>query len=152
MQSLFIALIYSLAPNFNIDGNLAVSIAQHESKLNPNAIGTHKEVGLFQVRPQYSKYTAKQLHNPRINILEGLRILAEAKSKCKHKIDKTYVVCYNLGKAGGSRIKYPKQFSYYKKIMQEMDIVRLSSVSWSSQGIYTLNMSIYGEVYENILR
>jgi soluble lytic murein transglycosylase-like protein len=141
MQSLFIALIYSLAPNFNIDGNLAVSIAQHESKLNPNAIGTHKEVGLFQVRPQYSKYTAKQLHNPRINILEGLRILAEAKSKCKHKVNMTYVVCYNLGRAGGSRIKYPTQFSYYRKIMQEMALARFMNVSYLSQGLYTLNIA-----------
>ena len=37
--------------------------------------------------------------------------------KCKYKLEKTFVVCYNLGIAGARKIKYPTKFPYYKKVM-----------------------------------
>lgn len=146
MKTVIISLIYSLAPHFNINPKLALAIAQHESKLNPKAIGTHKEVGLFQVRPEYSKYTSKQLKDPVINIKEGLRILAEAKLQCKHKADYKFIVCYNVGNVGGSRIRYPKKFYYYKQVMQEMDIIRLSKSDYVENGLNIINKRLSGDL------
>jgi len=120
MNSLIISLILSTAPHFNIDANLALAVATEESKLNPNAIGQLKEVGLFQVRPEYSKYTAEQLKDPKINIKEGLRILSEAKKRCKHKADKLFVICFNRGIAGGSKVKDPANDRYYLKVFKKM--------------------------------
>jgi soluble lytic murein transglycosylase-like protein len=119
MNSL-ILLISFIAPQFNISPALAIAVAQTESSLNPSAIGPRKEVGLFQVRPEYSKFTAKQLLDPQINIHEGLRILSEAKRKCKHQLERTFLVCYNLGVYGGSKIKHPKRFKYYVKVMNKI--------------------------------
>lgn len=121
MNSLIISLIMTLAPHFNIKPEVALSVAKVESSLNPNAIGPLKEVGVFQVRPEYSRYSAKELLNPVINITEGLRILAKAKRRCKHQVDRAWLVCYNLGVVGGSRIKYPKKFPYYVKVMEKLN-------------------------------
>ena len=144
MQVFLISLIYSLSPMFNINPKLALAVAKHESKLNPNAIGSHKEVGIFQVRPKYSKFTAKQLRDPITNIKEGLRILAEAQDNCRHKLDYKFIVCFNAGKSGGSRLKYPTKFPYYKKVMQEMALLRLSRLEYS--GLDLINERLVGEV------
>lgn len=120
MNSIIISLIMASAPYFNIDPQLAVSVAKTESSLNPDAIGPFNEVGLFQVRPEYSKFSAEELRNPVINISEGLRILSEAKKRCKHKVAKTFIVCFNAGITGGSKIKHPKLFPYYIKVMNRI--------------------------------
>ena len=120
MTTTLISLIMSMSPYFGISGEVAVAVARTESSLNPAAIGSVGEVGLFQVRPEFSKFTAEELRNPILNISEGLRILAEAKKFCKHKIDRTYLVCYNVGRSGGSRIKHPKLFPYYLKVMNRL--------------------------------
>lgn len=120
MKTAIISLILSAAPHFGIDPNIAVAVSKQESSLNPNAIGTLNEVGLFQVRPKYSKFTAKELLNVQINITEGLRMLKFAKDHCVHQKDYTWIVCYNAGLTGGSRIKNPKEFNYYKKVMSRL--------------------------------
>lgn len=120
MNATIISLIISMSPYFNINSEVAIAVARQESSLNPKAIGPVGEVGLFQVRPEYSKFTAEQLKNPVVNITEGLRILSEAKLRCKHKIERTWLNCYNLGITGGSRIKHPKLFPYYKKVMSRI--------------------------------
>ena len=121
MKELFTLLIYSLAPQYDINPQLALSVAKTESSLNHLAIGPFKEVGLFQVRPEYSKFTATELLLPIVNVTEGLRILSEAKRKCKSTIEFTFVNCFNLGLRGGSKLKYPKLFPYYVKIMENMN-------------------------------
>jgi len=120
MNTLIISLILSMAPFFDIKPELAVAIAKQESSLRPNVIGPVGEVGLFQIRPKYSKYTKAELFNPVINITEGMRFLQFAKKHCRHKVDFTYIVCYNAGVQGGSRINHPKKFEYYKKVMRRM--------------------------------
>ena len=124
MTQSLILLISFLAPQFNVSPELAVAVAKTESSLNPSAIGPRKEVGLFQVRPEYSKYSAKELLIPHINIQEGLRILAQAKSKCKHQLVESWLVCYNVGISGGAKIKYPKKFKYYTKVIARMNAAR----------------------------
>lgn len=111
---LFLLTIYS--PQYGIDPKLAAAIVKTESSFNPSAKGQLGEIGLFQVRPEFSKYPVHKLYNPEYNIAEGLRILSKAKEQCKHQVDKQFVVCYNLGITGGSKIKYPSKFRYYKKV------------------------------------
>jgi soluble lytic murein transglycosylase-like protein len=120
MTQTFILLISFIAPQYNISPEVAVAVARQESSLNPKAIGPLKEVGLFQVRPEFSKFRRDELFNPIININEGLRILSEAKRKCKHQLDRTWLNCYNLGIAGGAKIKHPKKFPYYIKVMNRI--------------------------------
>ena len=67
----------------------------------------------------YSVFTVEQLKNPSINLVEGMRMLQAAKLRCKHKQDKTWLICYNQGVSSGSRIKNPKSQSYYKQVMSE---------------------------------
>jgi soluble lytic murein transglycosylase-like protein len=115
-----ILLISFLAPQYNIAPETAIAVAQTESSLNPSAIGPIGEVGLFQVRPEYSKFTSEELLDINTNIHEGLRILSEAKSRCKHQSERTWLNCYNLGLSGGSKIKHPKRFPYYLKVMNRI--------------------------------
>ena len=120
MNTLITSLILSMAPFFEIDPSVALAVAKQESSLRPNVIGPVGEVGLFQIRPKYSKYTAEELKNPVINITEGLRFMQNAKKHCKSKVDFTWINCYNLGVTGGSKLKYPKKFEYYQKVMSRL--------------------------------
>lgn len=116
METLILALLTFMGPAYQVDPLLAASVAKTESNLNPLAIGKLKEVGLFQVRPEFSKYTKDQLKDPQINIAEGLRILADSKSSCKHQLDRSWVICFNLGKSGAKKIRNPFGQTYYKKV------------------------------------
>ena len=117
MTDLIVQLIITYSLNFGIDPSISLAIAKTESNMNPNAIGSLGEVGLFQVRPEFSKYTEKQLTNPATNIKEGLRILKNAQHGCNHQKDNTWVVCFNTGIHYAKRIKHPTLFPYYKKVM-----------------------------------
>ena len=118
MQTLIISLILTLAPKFGLDSKLALAVARTESSLRASAVGPVGEIGVMQIRPKYSLFKRGELFNPAINIVEGLRMLEFAKKNCKHQKDNTWVVCYNLGVTGGSRITKPKKFRYYKAVMR----------------------------------
>lgn len=120
MNSIIISLIISAAPMFDIKPEVALAVARTESSLNPSAIGPVGEVGIFQVRPEFSTFTAEQLKQPLINIQEGLRILSEAKKRCPHKESKTFVICFNRGITGGYKVKDPKSDKYYIKVMNRI--------------------------------
>ena len=120
MISNLILLISLMAPEFNINPKVAIAVAKQESSLRANAVGPVGEIGIFQVRPKYSRYSRKELFNPIINITEGLRMLSHAKRNCKHRRGTEWLICYNLGVSGGSKIKYPKKFDYYKKVMRRL--------------------------------
>ena len=109
-------LIVAYSLQMGIDPNISLAVVQVESKFNSKAVGSLGEVGLFQVRPEYSIYTKQELFNPKNNIREGLRILNEARLDCKHKKENTWLVCYNVGRHRGKSIKYPKLFPYYVKV------------------------------------
>ena len=120
MNTIIISLIMGASAFFNLNPNLVVAVAKTESSLNPRAVGSVGEIGLFQVRPKYSKFSRKELFNPLINIVEGLRMLSFAKKHCKHRVDNSWLICYNLGVKGASKVRYPKKFDYYKKVMRRM--------------------------------
>lgn len=112
------SMILSIAMQMSMDPMLVLSVVQVESNLNPNMTGKFGEVGLMQIRPEYSKLSKIQLLNPKQNIKEGIIKLKEARKHCKHQVDDTWLVCYNVGITGGSKIKHPKLFPYYKKVKE----------------------------------
>lgn len=108
-------LFYSLLNGIN--PLITNAVIQVESSGNPFAIGYLGDYGLMQIRHKYVPESKLQLLNPCTNIRRGVLILKTAKEKCKHKLDKTWLVCYNVGISGGNKIKFPKKFKYYKKVM-----------------------------------
>lgn len=104
----------------NIDPNITSSVIKVESNWNTFAVGKTQDSGLMQVRHQFVPETQQQLFNPCTNIRRGVALLKKAKDNCKHKLNNTWLVCYNLGLKGGSRIKHPTSFIYYKKVMSAM--------------------------------
>ncbi len=117
------ALILSLAPIFNVDPHIALSVAYVESNLNPKAIGTRGEVGLFQIMPKMYKqqgYTKEQMQDPIHNIHLGLVMLKYAKDTCTHKGPLTFLVCYNAGLGIGNKIKQPIKFPYVVKVKKRL--------------------------------
>ena len=118
------ACILTFALNAGIDPDLVHAVIKTESNYKSDAVGFVGEIGLLQVRPEYVPETAEELKKPCVNIRRGVSILAEAKKLCRHKLDKTWVNCYNLGVVGGSKIKYPKLFPYYKKVIANYNIIK----------------------------
>jgi soluble lytic murein transglycosylase-like protein len=117
MTEVILALVFSFSASYGIDHNIALAVIQHESGFNERAVGGHGEIGLMQLLPSsFPGYTRDELFKPEINIMLGIKYLAEVKQACKHKEDKTYLVCYNLGVTKGSNVKYPKLFPYYKNV------------------------------------
>ena len=113
-------LIVTYATLLNFNPQIAVSVAKVESNLNPNAIGTKGEIGLFQIMPQYHKMLSKEeLKNIHTNIIVGITMLRDVKNKCVHKKELTWLTCYNMGYSGAKRLKNPKDFSYVKKVRKE---------------------------------
>lgn len=104
-----------------VDPSLTKAMISVESKGNPFARGSQGEVGLLQIKPKYVKETALQLSQSCTNVMVGTRILKELKYKCKHTLDKTFIVCFNLGPRAARRIKKPKQFPYYRKVIAQME-------------------------------
>ncbi len=116
METLILTMLLQLAPAYGIDPHLAAAVAKTESRFNPKAVGGLGEVGLFQIRPEFSRFPKHKLFDVQTNIIAGLELLREAKLKCAHKLNKTFLVCYNAGLSGGKKIKRPELFPYYKKV------------------------------------
>jgi soluble lytic murein transglycosylase-like protein len=111
-------LFYSLLAG--IDPILTQAIIQVESNGNPFALGRNQDSGLMQIRHKLVPETQQQLFQGCTNIKRGVALLKQAREKCKHKLDNTWLVCYNAGLKGGSKLKHPSSFIYYKKVMSEM--------------------------------
>lgn len=116
MTNTLLALVMYYANMYGVNPHLALSVIQVESGFNHKAVGLLGEIGLMQLRPEYVDKSVN-LFDPEINIKLGIKKLADVKKSCYHKKNKTFVICYNLGVKGGSRIKYPYKFSYYKKVI-----------------------------------
>lgn len=130
-NGMIISLILSLAPVFNIDPYVALAVAYEESSLNPKAVGTKGEVGLFQIMPQMYKqagYTKKQMEEPLNNIYMGLRMLQDAKKTCVHKGPLTFLVCYNAGPSVAKKIRKPASFAYVVKVKRRLIKILDSSI------------------------
>lgn len=111
-------LFYSLLAG--IDPRITNAVIQVESNGNPFALGKLGDSGLMQVRHQFVPETQQQLFQGCTNVRRGVELLKQAKEKCRHKLNNTWLVCYNVGIKGGQKIRHPSKFIYYKKVMQEM--------------------------------
>lgn len=114
-----IALIGYYSAVYGVDPKLALSVAVVESRLNPTAVSERGAIGVFQLMPQSFNMPARDLFNPEVNIKLGVKYLSWNKKYCKHKVDNTWLVCYNYGIGNAARVKYPKLFPYYKQVMKE---------------------------------
>jgi soluble lytic murein transglycosylase-like protein len=103
-----------------IDPAITNSVIKVESSGNPLAMGQKGDSGLMQIRHKFVPETQKQLLQSCTNVMRGVALLKQARDKCKHKLNNTWLVCYNLGIKGGSKIRYPSSFIYYKKVMSEL--------------------------------
>jgi soluble lytic murein transglycosylase-like protein len=101
---------------YGINSDLSFQIARLESNMNPVAFSKTNDGGLYQLNTKYHKF-----HNPALifdinyNIPIALYTLKNLRDTCKHKIDNTYVLCYNMGITGAKKIKYPLKHPYYRK-------------------------------------
>jgi soluble lytic murein transglycosylase-like protein len=116
-----IALIIAYSKIFGVDPQVAISVAEVESKFNVSAVGGLGEVGLFQIRPEfYPMFTRKQLAIPETNIMLGVQKIALYQKTCFHKNDINFLICYNYGPANAKKVKYPHLFPYIKKVKAQM--------------------------------
>lgn len=102
-----------------VDPSLAMRMAKIESNMNPNAISRTNDGGLFQINALSHKFHYdKWRFIPVINTAIAMNFLGELKNTCKHKFHNTFVICYNQGRYGASKIKYPYKHPYYLKFNQ----------------------------------
>lgn len=103
-------IIRETASIHGLNPDLAVAIATVESRLNPKAVGSLGEIGLFQLRPEFHKVTKG---NVRANVTIAVRYLVQLKRRCAAYED-AFFVCFNYGHV--RKLRYPRLFPYYKKV------------------------------------
>jgi len=109
-----ISLIRVTALEYGINPNLAVAIAQVESRIEPNAVGMHGEIGVFQLLPKYHAVQAGDVYS---NVRVAMKYLAKLKRKCGD-YGSAFYVCYNYGPT--RKLTHPTRFPYYKLVQLEL--------------------------------
>lgn len=109
-----VEIIERKAVKYGIDPKLAVAIAMTESSLNPNAVGSLGEIGLFQLRPEFHDVRPGDIKH---NVELAMRYLSYVKNRCLRRYDAAWFVCFNTGPNRKKLIERPQEFSYYKKVM-----------------------------------
>jgi soluble lytic murein transglycosylase-like protein len=99
-----------------IDPYISFKMAKIESNMDHNAISRTNDGGLFQLNRRYYKFhNPKWIFSPETNIPIALNTLGFLKKSCKHHKDNLYVLCYNRGLKGASKVKNPLKDMYYRK-------------------------------------
>lgn len=117
MKAFITALILAGAEHRGIDPNMALAIATVESNLNPAAIGSLGEVGVFQLRPEF------YLPNHKISIGEyidiALDLMADKQAVCGKELLPS---CWNIGvyKAKKLGVDKAKKGPYNTKIRRAL--------------------------------
>lgn len=104
-------LIASQAREQGVPVQVAIAVAKVESSLRQSARGPFGEVGVFQIRPEF---TNANVYDLRTNIKEGVRQLAYWMQHCPVQEGVSWINCYN---AGTRHPKYPMLTPYMKKIV-----------------------------------
>jgi hypothetical protein len=100
-----------------IDPNMAFQVARVESNMNPNAVSRTQDGGLYQLnRKSYKFHNENWRFQPVTNMAIALDSLRRLKQTCSHKVNNSYVLCFNSGIVGARRIKFPFKHPYYKKM------------------------------------
>jgi hypothetical protein len=96
---------------------LAFKLARIESGMNPSAKSATMDGGLFQLNARSHKFHNEQWrYRADTNAAIAMRTLADLKKNCKHKLLNQFVLCYNMGVYGASKIRNPKRTQYYQKV------------------------------------
>lgn len=106
--------IVNTALKYGVEPELALAIANVESRMNPSAVGSLGEIGIYQLRPEYHDVKHGNTYH---NIDVAIKYLAFLKSKCS-RFGEAYFICYNNGPYRSP--KHPTQFPYYKRVIAEM--------------------------------
>jgi hypothetical protein len=96
-----------------IEPEVALAIAQHESHFNPNKVGTLGEIGIFQLRPEFWVTGGK---NWKLQIESGILALREYKKECKPFLGNFWYLCFNVGPTNARKIKNIGKGPYATKI------------------------------------
>lgn len=98
--------ILSESRRFGMDPFFILAIIQRESRFNPNAIGSHGEIGLMQIRPTTADWIGSKfgiqdteksaLKDPVKNIRIGTAYMAFLRESF-NKRAKLYLAAYNMG-------------------------------------------------------
>lgn len=116
-----VKLIQFYAVQLGVEPNLAVAVAEYESSMNILAIGTVGEVGLFQIRPNFSVFNSLELQDPIVNIIKGLKMLKYSQKHCIHQNEYGWLTCYNRGITGAKNVLKPNEDSYVIKVLEKLN-------------------------------
>ncbi|TAX56520.1 lytic transglycosylase domain-containing protein [Rhizobium leguminosarum] len=113
------ALISKYANQYEVPVALATAVIRIESNFNPNARGSHGEIGLMQIKPATARMmgysgSAKGLFDPETNIKYGMKYLAAAHDLGGGETCNT-ILKYNAGH-GATRMN-PVSKSYCGKVL-----------------------------------
>jgi hypothetical protein len=111
--------IIKTAIKYNEDPTLMLAIAHTESNLNPKAVGSVGELGLFQMRPKY--FNIKHTDTVETQTIKAIYLLKELKKACGTK----FLQCYNMGPAKTKK-KMFKTTSYERKVLNAYKNFNLS--------------------------
>ena len=123
-KAVIIEMIITISSSLSFDPHLALAVAKTESNFTQTAVGPVGEIGLFQIRPEYSQFSEDELKQVETNIREGIRKLKKAAANCPHKDEMEWLVCYNVGVTGGGKIKHPRLFPYYRKVTENYSLMK----------------------------
>ncbi len=115
-------IIVNSARAHKINPDLALAIAEVESRFNPQAVGLVGEVGIFQLRPEYHHVSRGNVNR---NVDVAMKYLAQLKHECRQYGD-AYFVCFNYGPK--RKLKHPRLFPYYKKVQTAIRIRKQQNV------------------------
>ncbi|WP_064694704.1 lytic transglycosylase domain-containing protein [Rhizobium aegyptiacum] len=117
------ALISKYANQYAVPVALATAVIRVESNFNPNARGSHGEIGLMQIKPATARMmgysgSAKGLFDPETNIKYGMKYLAAAHDLGGGETCNT-ILKYNAGH-GATRMN-PVSKTYCGKVLAMLD-------------------------------
>lgn len=114
MLHVFISLISIL---HGIEPKLSIQMAKVESNFNPKAFSHTKDGGLFQLNTRFYKFhNPEWIFDPYINTYKAIQTITKLKEKCRFKLNNQFVLCYNMGVKGASKLKHPENQTYLKKL------------------------------------
>ena len=111
-------IIEMTAIKHGIDPVLAVAIAQVESNLNPDAIGSLGEIGVYQLRPEYHNVKRGDVRH---NVETAIKYLADIRRKWQPVYGDAWFIKFNLG-PNYRTLNHPEKFPYYVRVMRKKQI------------------------------
>ena len=119
----YVQIVERVCAEKNLCPEMVEALIEAESSGQSNVISSYGCVGLMQVSPRYSGYTAAELTNPTTNIEAGTDILLELFKKYGDMY--TVLMCYNEGEYSGAieRAESGKYSQYATKIAKRTEIL-----------------------------